>query len=78
MNGIIPCIQGLQFLHDSGTGRFHFFDLLGKISQVVFLNWGECYFLRIVEIKIFLWAIVGVVGGVETNGEKERLAVLLL
>ena len=78
MNGIIPCIQGLQFLHDSGTGRFHFFDLLGKISQVVFLNWRELDVFRVVKIKVLLGAVVRVVRGVETNGEKERLAMLLL
>ena len=36
--GIVPGIQRLQFLEDTGTGRLHFSDLLGKILQIIFLD----------------------------------------
>ena len=78
MDGIVPGIQRLQLLNDAGTGGFHLFDLLGKIGQVIFLDRGQFDFVRVVEVKIFLRTVVGVVGGVETNGEEKRLVVLLL
>ena len=59
MNGIVPGIEGFKLLYDSGTAGLHFPDLFGKIVQVVFFDWREFDFLRIVEIKVFLRAVVG-------------------
>ena len=68
MNGIVPCIEGLQFLKDAGTCGFHFFDFLGKIGQVIFHERGKFHLFGIIKIKIFLGAIIGVVGGVKSDG----------
>ena len=78
MNRIVPGIEGFKFLYDAGTTGLHFPDLFGKIVQVVFFDWREFDFLRIVEIKVFLRTVVGVVGGVKTYGEEEWLVMFLL
>ena len=48
MDGIVPSIQRLQLLNDAGTGGFHLFDLLGKIGQVIFFDWGKFDFVGVV------------------------------
>jgi len=77
MNGIIPCIQGLQFLYDSGTARFHFFDLLGEIIQIIFFEGRELDIFWIVKIKVLLWAVVRVVRSIKPDCEEEWLFMLL-
>ncbi len=50
-------------------------DVLGQVVEVVRLIGRQLDLVSLVEVKIFLWAVVGEVRGVETHRQEERFVV---